>query len=109
MIVTSVLHFFAPQLSVGSSHSEEEEEEEEELCGGTRPHVNPIGWNKLRELLENFFPSCDLGCGPYMEDLPTELVEAIRTQLKERHLQCLPSLMEKVSASSLHCCYLIFA
>lgn len=95
-IVTSALNFFAPQLAVGRS-SNEEEEEEEELCGG-HPHIDSTGWNKLRELLGNFFPSCDMDYS-YPADacpVPAELVDAIQTQLQERHMQHIPSLMEKV-------------
>lgn len=92
-IVKSILHFFATQLTTGL-HSDEDEDMDEGNMS-----VDTTSWNKLKELLGSFFPSCDIDYS-YPDDdtspVPNELLEAIKTQLQERHLQCLASLMEKV-------------
>ena len=103
-IVKSILYFFATQLPTGIYSDEDEDMDEGKI------RVDTTSWNKLKELLGSFFPSCDIDYS-YSEDdtspVPNELLEAIKTQLQERHLQCLPSLMEKVGdhfLSPLHTC-----
>ena len=91
-IVNSILHFFRPQLTAIAVSNEEEEEDE---VIKDRSYVDLVGWTKLRELLEGYFPSCDPAPASN-SSFPVELENAIKTKLKERHLQCLPRLMEKV-------------
>lgn len=99
-VVTSALHLFAPQLAArgsggGGDQEEEEEEEDVELSGGL-PRANASQWRKLKELLWSFFPSCDVDYPDVACSALAQLSEAIQTQLKERHLQHLPSQVEKV-------------
>lgn len=93
-IVKSILHFFATQLTTGLHNSDEDEDMDE---GHSR--VDTTSWNMLKELLGGFFPSYDIDYSYSKDDtspVPSVLLEAIKTQLQERHLQFLPSLMEKV-------------
>ena len=90
----SIIYFFSPQLTI----SRIDEDTDTELRGGTA-HTDLVGWNKLRELLRTFFPSYIMDSSHLGERIclvPEELLDAIRTQLQERHLQLLPSLIEKV-------------
>lgn len=94
----SILHFFAPQLAAGRSEEEEEEEEDDDCVDTTSQYAEDVGWKKFRELLRSFFPSYDTDYSNPAEisPVPAKLLEAIQTQLQERHLQTLPSLIEKV-------------
>lgn len=91
-IINSVLHFFGSQLT--SRAANKEEVEEDRMIKGSS-FVDLVGWTKLRELLEDFFPSYNtVASGGF--SFPAELENVIKMQLKERHLQCLPGLMDKV-------------
>lgn len=100
-IANSVVHFFRPQLvsraaSEEEENDEEDEEDEESQVIKSSSYVDLAGWTKLRELLEGYFPSSASEAPVASSSCPTELKSAIKTQLQERHLQCLPGLMEKV-------------
>ena len=51
--------------------------------------------SKFREVLANCFPGVEVV--GRLEGEGEELMEAIQSQLKERHLQCEPAFVEKVS------------
>lgn len=71
----------------------------EEVEGHISVNMDPINWNKLNEIISVCFPgssvtaSGDDGGG---DGVKAELAEAIKTQLKEHHLQDLPLFQEKV-------------
>ena len=71
----------------------------EEVEGHISVNMDPINWNKLNEIIDVCFPgsrvtvSGDDGGG---DGVKAELAEAIKTQLKEHHLQDLPLFQEKV-------------
>ncbi len=95
IIGAAILNHFSTQMATRNNTSEEGEEDEGMLSeGGT--YLAFVNWNKLKELVQSFFPSCNLSAAKSNTRVPKELLEAIKTQLKERHLQCLPSLLEKV-------------
>lgn len=65
--------------------------------------VLPQDANKLQDLVQSYFPTTHRV--PHGSDLPLRkdgipavLVEAVQSELSDRHLQCLPALMEKVCA-----------
>lgn len=95
-VVMSILHFFAPQLTSGEE-DDDDDDDDGDLTSGSAYFAH-VGWNKLRELLNSFFPSSETEYSYSVDSCPVseELLEAIRAQLQERHLQCRPSLMEKV-------------
>ena len=75
----------------------EESEQLEEFEGRVNVDVDFTNWKKLTELIRVYFPG--FSCTADMEkrsSVRTELAEAIKTQLKERHLQNLPSFEQKV-------------
>ena len=96
-LVTSLLYFFAPQLVTGSNI--DENDDDGDLYGITGDSTDAIAWNKLKELLGSYFPACDTDYSRPEDThpVPDQLLEAIHTQLQERHLQPLPSLIEKVN------------
>ncbi len=95
-LVTSVLYYFAPQLVTRSKNDDDDnDDDDEELYGDSTNAAYSISWNKLRELLDSYFPSCDADYSR-PEDTHDQLLDAIHAQLRERHLQPLPSLIEKV-------------
>lgn len=97
--MNSLLHHFSPQLAAGQSADEDEEDYDfgNKCC-------DDVGWNKFRELLSSCFPSCDTDYSSPgdISMVDRELLEAIQMQLQERHLQKLPSLIEKVSKELAH-------
>ena len=63
--------------------------------------VLPVDSNKLQDLVESYFPSARNASRrsvspPNREDTTAVLVEAVQSELSDRHLQCLPTLVEKV-------------
>ena len=100
-IVQSIIHVLGSQLSHPKANDDEEEEEEEEeeneeqqdIKGNT--YLDLAGWTKLMNLLDLNFSSDVLH-----SSFPADLSSAIKTQLKERHLQYLPEIVEKVSTGS---------
>lgn len=93
-VMNSLLHFFTPQLATQRSMDEDEDD-----CDFGSKCSDDVGWNKFKELLSSYFPSCDTDYSSSGDacTIPGELLEAVQTQLQERHLQKLPSLIEKVS------------
>lgn len=75
--------------------------EESDHLEGFEGHVNVdmdlTNWKKLNELIRVYFPgfSCTTD-GEKRSSVKTELAEAIKTQLKEHHLQNLHSFEQKV-------------
>ena len=66
-----------------------------------KSRVLPVDSNKLQDLVESHFPSPHntfrQSVSPSkQEDTTAVLVEAVHSELSDRHLQCLPSLVEKV-------------
>ena len=66
-----------------------------------KSRVLPVDSNKLQDLVESHFPSPhntfrQSVSPPKQEDTTAVLVEAVQSELSDRHLQCLPSLVEKV-------------
>lgn len=97
--MNAILHHFSPQLATGRNMDGDDDDDDGDDCDfGNRPSGNIIGWNKFRELLKSCFPSCDTdhSCSGGTSSVPQELLDAIHTQLQERHLQKLQSLVEKV-------------
>ena len=78
----------------------EETEQMEEFQGHVSVNMDPTNWIKLNEIVNIYFPSSTITSGDGHTDgiagIKTELVEAIKTQLKEHHLQDLPMCEEKV-------------
>ncbi len=69
-------------------------EEMEEVEAHISVNMDPTNWNKLNEIISACFPGSPVvvsGAG-----VKAELAEAIKTQLKEHHLQDLPMFQEKV-------------
>lgn len=98
-VTAAVLHFFAPQLVVVATEEDEEELEIPSKCA----HVEVVGWSKLRELLETYFPASTDGeeeeeTGAADGDIVV-LIEAVKTELQERHLQCNAALLQNVRVS----------
>jgi hypothetical protein len=96
-VMNAILHFFTPQLATGKNISEEDEDGDDD-DGGRRSSEDSTGWNKLRELVASCFPSCDTdhSSSGDTSPVPKELMDAILTQLQERHLQKAPSFIDKV-------------
>ena len=98
--MNSIVHFFAPQLDATQNTGNEDEDD---LDFGSKS-VSNASWNKFRELLKSFFPFCDTDYNTSDGySLGQErLLKAVHTQLQERHLQQVPSLVEKVK-SAMYC------
>lgn len=106
-IAQAILQHFHSQLT---TPHEEEGEETEEIEGQVSVNMDAMNWNKLNEIVSMCFPGSpvtvgsrnggggDAGSEAGADDggVKTELVEAIKTQLKEHHLQDLPMFQEKV-------------
>ena len=78
---------------------EESEEDVDEVEGHVSVELGSINWNKLNEIVSTYFPSSSAiksGGDDGMAGVKKELVEAIKTQLKEHHFQELPTFQEKV-------------
>ena len=75
----------------------EESEQLEEFEGRVNINMDLTNWKKLNELICIYFSgfSCTTD-GEKRSGVKTELAEAIKTQLKEHHLQNLPSFEQKV-------------
>ncbi len=94
-IVQSIIHTLGSQLARPSTNDNDDDDDEDldelqqqDIRGDT--YLDLAGWNKLMSALEHF-PS-----GSSNVAFPDNLLSAIKTQLKERHLQCLPGFLEKV-------------
>ena len=75
----------------------EEAEEFEEFEGHISVDLDPVNWKRLKEIVRVYFPESDITIDKgKLPDSSTELTEAIKTQLKEHHLQPLPPFEEKV-------------
>ena len=75
----------------------EESEQLEEFEGRVNIDTDLTNWKKLNELIRIYFPG--FSCTTDEEkrsSVKPELAEAIKTQLKEHHLQNLPSFEQKV-------------
>ena len=104
-IAQAILQYFHSQLT---TPHEEEGEETEEIEGQVSVNMDAMNWNKLNEIVSMCFPGSPVtvssrngagGTGSEAGDdggVKTELAEAIKTQLKEHHLQDLPMFQEKV-------------
>jgi len=94
-LVQAIIDIVGSQLARPTSGDDEEddddldEDEQQYIQGNT--YLDVVGWDKLMNALEAHFPSAHLHT-----TFPEELLSAIKTQLKDRHLQCLPGLLEKV-------------
>ena len=94
-LVQAIILILGSQLAHPTSGEDEEddddleEDQQQDFQGNT--YLDIAGWNKLMNALDTHFPS-----EPSGPTFPEELLSAINTQLKERHLQCLPGLLEKV-------------
>ena len=95
-IANSVWHFFRPQLTSSTVPKEENEKREENQIMKDSSYMDLVGWTKLRIILEEYFPSCNDSMSSSNVFFPADLADAIKKQLQERHLQCLPRFMEKV-------------
>ena len=67
--------------------------------------VLPQDVNKLQDLVQSYFPTTHQvphgsDSPPRKDGIPAVLVEAVQSELSDRHLQCLPALMEKVCAKT---------
>ena len=76
-------------------------EEMDEVEGHVSVNMDLMNWNKLNEIIGVYFPGSAMntdgdGSDDSVADVKTELAEAIKTQLKEHHLQDLPMFQEKV-------------
>lgn len=65
--------------------------------------VLPQDANKLQDLVQSYFPATHQvphgsDSPPRKDGIPAVLLEAVQSELSDRHLQCLPALMEKVCA-----------
>lgn len=80
----------------------EEPEQMDEFESHVNVNLDPTSWKKLTELLNVYFPSFSIAKNVEggVTDVKTELVEAIKTQLKELHLQDLPLFEEKVKINT---------
>ena len=98
-VAQATLHHFHSQLMC---HEEGGGEEMDEVDGQISINVDPINWNKLNEIISAYFPSSPVTTSSAddssegVDGVKTELAEAIKTQLKEHHLQDLPMFQEKV-------------
>ena len=78
----------------------QEPEETEEFEGHVNVDLEPTSWKKLNEIMAVYFPSYSPEVkGEKTTEVKTELRDAIKTQLKEHHLQDLPLFEEKVQHS----------
>lgn len=74
----------------------------DEVEGQVSINLDPINWNKLNEIISAHFPDSPVimssadDSSEAVAGVKTELAEAIKTQLKEQHLQDLPMFQEKV-------------
>lgn len=74
----------------------------DEVEGQVSINLDPINWNKLNEIISACFPGSSVimssadDSSEAVAGVKTELAEAIKTQLKEQHLQDLPMFQEKV-------------
>ena len=74
-----------------------EAEDGEEFEGRVNVDLNPTNWKKFNEIMAACFPGCSSDVErERMAEVKNELKEAIKTQLKEHHLQDLPLFEEKV-------------
>lgn len=90
-VAQAVVYHFSCQLMC------EEAEEFEEFEGHISVDLDPVNWKKLKEIVSVYFPESDITIDKgKLPDSSTELTEAIKTQLKEHHLQPLPPFEEKV-------------
>ena len=96
-VATATLHHFHSQLV---SHDKQEGGGEmEEVEDHISINMDPINWNKLNEIISVCFsgsPVTVSGDDGGSDGVKAELAEAIKTQLKEHHLQDLPLFQEKV-------------
>ena len=63
--------------------------------------ILPQDANKFQDLVQSYFPTThhvphESDPSPKKDGIPTVLVEAVESELNDRHLQCLPALVEKV-------------
>ena len=87
-IYEAIVHHFECQMMC------EEPEQMDEFEGQVNINMDPTSWKKLKEILNVYFPvTAQDDC---TADIITELTEAIKTQLKEHHLQDIPLFNEKV-------------
>ena len=105
-IAQATLHHFHTQLVCHDELGGEGGEESEEVEGQVGINLDPTNWQKLNEIINVYFPGSpviksngDAGSED-VENVKTELAEAIKTQLKEHHLQDLPTFQEKVRCNS---------
>ncbi len=94
ILVGSIMQYFSPQLTHPG-----ETEQREEIGEPISTTYELATWNKLNQLLDLHFPECMALCGDGGMDSKCELVEltdAVQVQLKEQHLQTLPTLVNKV-------------
>ena len=91
ILVHSIRRFLLPQ----TTHPQEVQQREE--TGEAVSETCDLGaWTKMNQLLELHFPTvAALGEGGVTES-KSELTDAVQAQLKEQHLQTLPSLISKV-------------
>jgi hypothetical protein len=92
-VAEAALQHFRSQLV---SHDEQGGggEEMEEVEGHVSVNFDPTNWNKLNEIISAYFPGSPVIMSG--DEVKAELAEAIKTQLKEHHLQDLPMFQEKV-------------
>ncbi len=95
ILVGSIKQYFSPQLTHPG-----ETEQREEIGEPISTTYELATWNKLNQLLDLHFPECCMSLGDdggmdSRHEL-VELTDAVQAQLKEQHLQTLPSLVNKV-------------
>ena len=99
-VAQATLHHFHSQLVCHEEGGGGEEMDEVE--GQVSITLDPINWNKLNEIISAYFPGSPVitssadDSSEGVAGVKTELAEAIKTQLKEHHLQDLPTFQEKV-------------
>lgn len=98
-LAQATLHHFHNQFVCPNEG--ERGEEMDEVEGHVSINMDPMNWNKLNEIIGVHFPGSAMitdgdGSDDSVAGVKTELAEAIKTQLKEHHLQDLPMFQEKV-------------
>ena len=91
ILVHSIRQFLLPQVT-----HPREVQQREETGEAVSETCDLAAWTKMVQLLELHFPQVAALGEDKVTDRKSELTDAIQAQLKEQHLQTLPSLISKV-------------
>lgn len=105
ILANSIKQFLSPQMT-----HPRELEQREEIGHTVNSSYKLAAWNKLNNLLDLHFPG-SISHGEEDECELSELTNAVKSQLKDQHLQTLPSLISKVPMhtqyESMPCCLFV--